>query len=53
LRARSIVDASTREALTIRVDQGIKGEQVVHVMTRIAAVHGASLTIRVHRVKLM
>ena len=41
LRALTVVDAFTRGALTIDVDQGIKGEQVVDAMTRIAAVRGA------------
>ncbi len=42
-----MVDAFTREALAIDVDQGIRGEQVVETMTRIAAVRGAPRTIRV------
>ena len=32
LRALTVVDAFTREALAIDVDQGIKGEQVVDAM---------------------
>jgi hypothetical protein len=47
LRALTAVDAFTREALAIDVDQGIKGEQVVEVMTRISAVRGAPRAIRV------
>ncbi len=47
LRALTVVDAYTREALTIDVDQGIRGEQVVEAMTRIVAVRGAPQTIRV------
>jgi putative transposase len=47
LRALTVVDAFTRGALTIDVDQGIKGEQVVDAMTRIAAVRGAPRCIRV------
>ena len=42
-----MVDAFTREALAIDVDQGIKGEQVVAAMTRITSVRGAPKTIRV------
>lgn len=41
LRALTVVDAYTREALAIEVDQGIKGEQVVDVMTRLAVLRGA------------
>ena len=47
LRALTVVDAFTREALAIHVDQGIRGEQVVEAMNRIAAVRGAPRTIRV------
>ena len=47
LRALTVVDAFTREALAIDVDQGIKGEQVVAAMTRISLVRGAPKTIRV------
>jgi putative transposase len=47
LRALTVVDAFTREALAIDVDQGIKGEQVVAAMTRISTVRGAPKTIRV------
>ena len=47
LRALTVVDAFTREALTIDVDQGIKGEQVVAAMARIASLRGAPRTIRV------
>ena len=36
LRPLTVVDAFTREALAIDVDQGIKGEQVVAAVTRIA-----------------
>jgi putative transposase len=42
-----VVDAHTREALAIDVDQGIKGEQVVEAMMRIAALRGAPKAIRV------
>jgi putative transposase len=42
LRALTVVDAFTREALAIEVDQGIKGEQVVDVMTRLAFIRGTS-----------
>lgn len=41
LRALTVVDAYTREALTIEVDQGIKGEQVVEAVTKIATRRGA------------
>ena len=41
LRALTVVDAFTREALAIDVDQGIKGEQVVAAMARISLVRGA------------
>ena len=34
LRALTVIDAFTREALAIEVHQGIKGEQVVEAMTR-------------------
>jgi putative transposase len=47
LRALTVVDAFTREALAIEVDQGIKGEQVVDVMTRLAFIRGTPRTIRV------
>ena len=47
LRALTVVDAFTREALAIDVDQGIKGEQVVAAMTRISSTRGAPRTIRV------
>ena len=47
LRALTVVDAYTREALKIEVDQGIKGEQVVFAMGEIAAIRGAPKTIRV------
>ncbi len=42
-----MVDAYTREALAIDVDQGIKGEQVVEAMGRIALTRGVPRTIRV------
>ena len=47
LRALTVVDAYTREALAIDVDQGIKGEQVVDAMCRIALTRGAPKAIRV------
>jgi putative transposase len=46
LRALTVVGAFTREALAIDVDQGIKGEQVVATMMRIASVRGTPKTIR-------
>lgn len=47
LRALTVVDAFTHEALAIDVDQGIKGEQVVEVMKRVASLRGAPRAIRV------
>lgn len=47
LRALTVVDAFTRAALAIDVDQGIKGEQVVATMARISSIRGAPRTIRV------
>lgn len=47
LRAQTVVDAYTREALGIDVDQGIKGGQVVEAMDRIASLRGAPCAIRV------
>ena len=47
LRALTVVDACTREALVIEVDSGIKGEQVVEAVSRIMAVRGAPKSIRV------
>ncbi|GLS46122.1 putative transposase [Methylobacterium brachythecii] len=47
LRALTVVDAFTREALAIEVDQGIRGEQVVAVVGQLALIRGAPSTIRV------
>jgi putative transposase len=47
LRALTIVDAFTREALAIEVDQGIKGEQVVAAVARLALLRGAPRAIQV------
>ncbi len=47
LKLLHVVDEFTREALAIDVDQGIKGEQVVQAMARIAMTRGAPKTIRV------
>ncbi|UMY20194.1 IS3 family transposase [Methylobacterium organophilum] len=47
LRALTVVDAFTREALAIEVDQGIKGEQVVPVVGRLALLRGAPRAIQV------
>lgn len=47
LRALTVVDAFTREALAIEVDQGIKGEQVVAVVGRLALLRGAPSAIQV------
>ena len=49
LRALTVVDAFTREALAIDVYQGIKGEQVVEAMARISSIRGAPKTIRVDK----
>jgi hypothetical protein len=40
-QALTVVDAFTREALAIEVDQGIKGEQVVAIVARLAMLRGA------------
>ncbi len=50
LRALTVVDAFTREALAIDVDQGILGEQVVAAMARNALVRGAPKITRVNNV---
>ena len=42
LRALTVVDTYTREALAIDVDHGIKGEQVVKAMARIAGTRGSA-----------
>ncbi|MGU3422391.1 IS3 family transposase [Methylobacterium sp. D54C] len=47
LRALTVVDAFTREAQAIEVDQGIKGEQVVAVVGRLALLRGAPCAIQV------
>ena len=47
LRALTVVDACTREALVIEGDSSIKGEQVVEAVSRITAVRGAHRSIRV------
>ncbi len=47
LRALTVVDAFTREALAIDVDQGVEGEQVVAAMARISVIRGVPRTIRV------
>ncbi len=46
LRALSVVDTYTSEALATNVDQGIKGEQVVEAMARIAGIRGSPNSIR-------
>ncbi len=48
LRTPTMVDAFTREALAIHVDQGIKGEQVVEAIARISSIRGARKTIHVN-----
>jgi putative transposase len=47
LRALTLLDVHTREALAIEVDQGIKSEQVVMVLDAVVAVRGAPKRIRV------
>ena len=47
LRALTVIDTFTREALAIDIDQGIKGGQVVAAMARIALSRGAPRIIRV------
>ena len=47
LRALTVVDANTREALAIDVEPGIKGEQVVETRSRITAKRETPKTIRV------
>ena len=42
LRALTVIDAFTREALAIDVDQGIKGEQVVEVSSSWKQPRGSS-----------
>ena len=46
LRALTVIDAFTREALAIDVDQGIQGEQMIAAMTRIFSIRGTPKTIR-------
>ena len=47
LRALTIVDTFTREALAIEVGQSLKGEDVVRVLERITANRGWPETIKV------
>ncbi len=47
LRALTVVDALTREALAIDVTRGIKGEQVVEAMKRISTLREVPRVIRV------
>jgi putative transposase len=47
IRALTLVDNYTREALTIVVDGGIRGEQVVRAVEQVAAWRGAPQLIRV------
>ena len=47
LRGLNAVDTYTREVLAIDVDQGIKSEQVVEAMARIAGARGSPKAIRV------
>ncbi|RTL21010.1 MAG: hypothetical protein EKK50_03905 [Sphingomonadaceae bacterium] len=53
LRALTVIDAFAREALTIDVDQDIKGEQVVAARARITSARDAlkpsrSMMVRFH-----
>ncbi len=47
LRVLTIVDSFTLESLTITLDQGIKGEQIVGVLDQIVAERSAPKSIRV------
>ena len=47
VRALTLIDAYTRECLAIMVDQGIRGEQVVEVVTAVSERRGAPLRIQV------
>lgn len=47
MRASTVVDTFTREALAIDVDQRIKGEHVVEAMVGISSIRGAPKTNRV------
>jgi transposase InsO family protein len=47
VRALTVVDDYSRESLAIEVGQSITGEQVVAVMTRLAALRGVPQRIRV------
>jgi putative transposase len=47
IRALTLVDSHTPEALAIVVDSGIRGEHVVQAVERIAAQRGAPVVIRV------
>lgn len=47
LRALTVVDAFTQEALAIDVNQDVKGEQVVEAMARTSSIRGAPKTIPV------
>ena len=47
LRALTVVDDSTHQALAIDVAQGSKGEQAVEAMTRISTLRGSPRAIRV------
>ena len=47
LRALTVVDAFTHQALAIDVAQGSKGEQVVEAMTRISTLRGSPRASRV------
>ncbi|MBI0475593.1 transposase [Sphingomonas sp. MA1305] len=46
MRALTVVDAFTHEALAIDVDQAIRGKQVASAVTRSASVRGGPKAIR-------
>ena len=50
IRALTLLDNYTREALTIVVDGGIRGEHVVQAVEQVAARRGAPELIRVDNV---
>jgi putative transposase len=50
IRALTLIDNDTREALAIVVDSGIRGEHVVEVVEAVAARRGAPGFIRMNNV---
>jgi transposase InsO family protein len=53
IRALTVVDDYSRESPAIEVGQSITGEQVVAVMTRLAALRGVPQRIRVDSASLL